>query len=86
LILICLLTGKVGVVECVSTTDGTTVEDIGCELINISNFERVGTGADTAPTVKQLLMGTTGGISMEETRGCVWEPFTVLSANANLLL
>jgi hypothetical protein len=41
-----ILAGGVGVVEGTTTVDGKTVEDIGCELMNILNFERKGIGGN----------------------------------------
>ena len=52
-----LLVGGAGVVEGATTADGATVEDIGRELMNISNFERGRIGGEPNPTAKQSIPG-----------------------------
>jgi hypothetical protein len=51
------LAGGAGVVEGATTADGATVEDIGRELMNISNFERGRIGGEPDPTAKQSILG-----------------------------
>ena len=71
-----LLANGMGVVEDATTVDGTAVENIGRELMNISNSER-GSGGRTQSNSEAVdswklgswrTMGTASGVSMEEAR------------------
>ena len=53
----CLLDSGAGIIGCAMTADGVTVEDVVCELMNISNVEREKIGGEPDPTVKQSILG-----------------------------
>ena len=53
-----LLAGGTGVLEDATTVDGAAVENIGRELMNISNFERGRIKGEPDPAVQQSIMGT----------------------------
>ena len=52
-----LSAGVVGDAEGATTTDSVTVDNISCELINISNSKREMIGGESTLAVKQSILG-----------------------------